>query len=132
MGITKPKAILDNLRTEGKVSIPAVDALYNFLARHKKKLYGNGRFSLGALLNWCETNERVPLDQDQMFVVKYQVFLEVEGEQTPEDYELGDQFRFFISTPRLIRLTSSIQYVFSMLFKLMELTNYAGKDFPVN
>lgn len=46
-----------------------------------------------------------------MFVVKYQVFLDIEEEQAVEDYELGDQFRFFISTPRLIRLTSSIQYV---------------------
>lgn len=44
LGITKPKSILENLRTEGKVPVPTVDALYNFLGNLSKFMNISGVF----------------------------------------------------------------------------------------
>lgn len=112
LGITKPRGIIDVIRREEKVEVPAVDVLYNFLSRHRIKIFGKSNVTLGDLLHWCEQSCNVPEDEDKAFVVAYEVFIDInELEQRPETYEDGDQFRIFVSTKRLICLTNSAQFI---------------------
>ena len=67
---------------------------------------------LGELLTWgFEYEVLLPESEpDQTFVVKYHMFYPDEV-YDPKDYEAGDQFRFFITTIRLISFSSNFKLV---------------------
>jgi hypothetical protein len=86
---------------------PATTQIQSFLSHNKKKTTGLGA-ELGELSHWCREHSGVPDNIDEPFVVKHQIFYEdsLENYGPEDDYQEGDIFRFYISTIRLIRLSS--------------------------
>ena len=103
------------------IVIPLFADLYNYLARYRKKTLINGKdsFHLGDLHTWCADHENLPPPEepDQVFVVRFQIFYPDEEYGVEDDYEAatahnrGDQFRWFLSTRRLIAFSSNFKIV---------------------
>jgi hypothetical protein len=117
------------------IAIPLFADLYNYLARFRKKTLINGKdkFHLGDLHTWCADHESLPPPEepDQVFVVRFQIFYPDEEYEVEDDYEAatahnrGDQFRWFLSTRRLISFSSNFKIVLQTdgTYKLMWIGN---------
>jgi hypothetical protein len=107
-GVRKPKAIIKAMEKKlGNNNAPKKNQIVNFITGHKRRKFGDG-IELGDLSQWCLDHSEVPKDEDQYFVVHYQIFYDDEAESydnEDDDYEPGDIFRVYISTKRLIRLS---------------------------
>ena len=64
-------------------------------------------------------------EPDQVFVVKYQIFYLDEDYTPQDDYESGDQFRYYITTARLVRFSSNFKLIFQTdgTYKLLWIGN---------
>ena len=68
---------------------------------------------------WCTYHERLPLpsEPDEVFVVRFQIFYADEVYTVEDDYEAAtstnkrDQFRWFLSTRRLLEFSSNFNIV---------------------
>jgi hypothetical protein len=68
---------------------------------------------------WCTDHEGLPLpsEPDEVFVVRFQIFYADEVYTVEDDYEAatstnkGDQFRWFLSTRRLLEFSSNFNIV---------------------
>ena len=68
---------------------------------------------------WCSDHEGLPppSELDEVFVVRFQIFYADEVYNEEDDYEAatatnkGDQFRWFLSTRRLIEFSSNFKIV---------------------
>ena len=73
----------------------------------------------GDLHAWCTDHEGLPLpsEPDEVFVVRFQIFYADETYTVEDDYEAatstnkGDQFRWFLSTRRLLEFSSNFNIV---------------------
>ena len=103
---------MKNEENKNEIVIPELKCLYNHLASFKKTKYGQTHMSLGELAVWCDKHSSLPGPElpDEPFVAHYEIFDEDE-EDKPDSYEEGDLFRFFITTRRLIELSSNFKTV---------------------
>jgi len=134
MGVTVPKMILTHIEEENKndpsVHIPKLQQLYNYLKQYKMKANGIGRtdINFAELFKWCQEHCDIPIDEDQGFVVLYQIKVD-EDEANDENMSIiiGDQqFRIFISSKRLLKLSSNAKIIQAdSTYKVM------WKGFPV-
>jgi hypothetical protein len=98
----KPKAILQALLEKGVQA--KMSQLRNYLASYKRKKYGSSTISLGELEQWCQQTNNIPDDEDEPFVVSYNIIYDEEFDDDEEaDDEGGSKFRIFISTKRLLK-----------------------------
>jgi hypothetical protein len=105
--VRRPKQIVNALeKAFGINQAPLKDKVVNFLVGFKRRTFGDG-MDLGELSQWCLDNSEVPLDEDDFFVVSHQIFYEDDRDlyEDDDDFEVGDIFRLYISTSRLIRLS---------------------------
>ena len=114
MGITKPKAIIDNIGLNNKsnvekLTIPLIRDLNNYLASLRKSVGGNTNLNLGELAQWCLDHVTIPEDPNQAFVVCYKAFFP--DDTLPGDHEPNDQLRFFLTSKRLIEFSSHAKLV---------------------
>ncbi|RNA32652.1 hypothetical protein BpHYR1_035336 [Brachionus plicatilis] len=69
------------------------------------------------LNEWCHRNKNVPTDNNQPFVVSYQIKIDDDEDGTiqfPEDINISIRslsFRIFVTTPRLMTLVSDAKYI---------------------
>ena len=63
--------------------------------------------NLGEFMTWCMDHEDIPDSLDEPFVCNVVVFTEEQSYTDYEDYEAGDQIRFFLTTRRLLELSSN-------------------------
>jgi hypothetical protein len=63
------------------------------------------------LATWCDNNSSLPGPElpDEPFVANYEIFDLDDDDKKPDSYEDGDLFRFFITTRRLIELSSKFE-----------------------
>ena len=97
----KPKRMLETLEEKG-LPVPLRKQLSNYLVSLRKKLYGSPSISLGELEAWCQRNSIIPDDDDQPWVLRYQIEYEGEIDEDEEDEDEGNKFRFFVTTKRLL------------------------------
>lgn len=117
-GITKPKQIIRALQSR-QLETPPLRKIKNYLVQYRKTKFGNHMISLGELEHWCKMNSDIPSDDNQSFVVCYEVFYEgenygedKEGEESEEREEINENnFRFFISSIRLLNIASSSSHI---------------------
>jgi hypothetical protein len=98
------------------IKIPFLADLNNYLARYKKKhlINGQANMKLGDLHTWCFEHEPLPPihELDQVFVVKFHIFYPDENYTYEDDsFEKGDQFRFFLTTQRLLQFSSNFKLI---------------------
>lgn len=91
----KPKAILYNL-VNNKLTPPTKTALNNFLAKLRKEKFGSARLNYGTLEVWLSENTSVPSDEDEPFIVNFDIHID------DEDIE-NSKFRFMVSTKLLLK-----------------------------
>jgi hypothetical protein len=82
----KPKRILETLEEKG-LPVPLKKQLSNYLVSLRKKLYGSSSISLGELEAWCQRNAILPDDDDQPWVLRYQIEYENEIDEDNEESE---------------------------------------------
>ena len=103
----KPKTILQKLR-ENNLPIPTYRALCNYIKYNIRN--NKSTISLGELENWCIENSKIPDDDDTPFIVNYVTFYDDEFEDSEDVTEDDDTslnyFRFFLTTKRLMQLSS--------------------------
>lgn len=120
VGIQKPKLIIQNLEvtqnTNEHIIIPTISQLNNYLAYLKRERKHQHKFDFASLLEFCQNSFLVPENQDEPFVVNYQVRIDelpenisCNGKPTPNanipiEHE---NFRFLISTKRLLQLAAA-------------------------
>ena len=104
---------LEMLQQEGNsdITIPELKKLYNYLPTFKKTQIGKTNMALGELAEWCDKNSNLPEADlpDEAFVANHEIFdIDDDTNQNdiPESYEKGDVFRIFITTRRLIELST--------------------------
>ena len=61
-------------------------------------MYGTTSISLGELEAWCQQNSVIPDDDDQPWVMKYEIKYEDDNYCSDD----GNKFRFFVTTKRLL------------------------------
>ncbi len=97
--------ILDNIQSKG-IQVPLARHVYNFIARERIKIYGKTSWTLGELAYWAYTNNKIPDDPDEAFVVALNFYFEEDkmyfGDEEKKNYEKGDLFRFMLSSRRLL------------------------------
>jgi hypothetical protein len=102
----KPKRILEIL-AEKSLPVPTTKQLSNYLSQLKNKELGASTISLGEPEAWCKDNNSIPEDNDTPWVSSYEI--KYEDETDDEDSEdadgEGSQFRFFVTTKRLLSNT---------------------------
>ena len=100
--------------------IPKIKDLYNYLATFRKTKFGDAKMNLGDLNSWCLEHEQVPPESepDIPFVVKFQIYYPDETYTLEDDYEAPkdpktakDQFRFYITTRRLIEFSTNFTLI---------------------
>jgi hypothetical protein len=95
------------------LEIPKVKDLYNYLAVFKKAQFGQKTMYLGDLNAWCIDHQEFPLESepDLPFVAKFIFFYPDETYTLDDEFETGDQFRFFLTTRRLIEFSSHFKLI---------------------
>lgn len=101
----KPKAILINLVKKG-LEPPPKSKLINFLTKLRREKYGSDKLDFGKLEKWLSENMEMPAEDNQPFVLDYEVKIDEEN----VDKSI---FRFCVSTKYLLRHASSIQILHS-------------------
>jgi hypothetical protein len=86
----KPKTIRRKI-AEANLPVPTKNQLAHILQKLKKTKFGRYEISLGELTKYCEEYSAVPEEQDEAFVLKYEV---------EDDDDI--KFRFLITTKRLL------------------------------
>ena len=111
--------ILKHLETESNKHDPPLlitesKHLLQYIQAVRKRKYGNGVINLGELADWCiEHAYDENLSIDEPFVVDYNAFFEEDDPaERVGDYEVDtktgkllDQFRFFLTTRRLLEFS---------------------------
>ncbi|CAF0898937.1 unnamed protein product [Brachionus calyciflorus] len=97
IGVTAPLNIIYTLRKDGNVNLPSQKQISNFIARKKKNLKGENQIKFCELASWCAKNCSLPDDQDQAFVLDYQV----SSEKKNDPY-----IRLMMSTKYLLSIAS--------------------------
>ena len=92
-GVKRPNAIISSLDKEKQNF--SKKQLENFLVRHKKKIYGDFKISVGELKQYIDSNSIVPENDHQVFVGNSQI----------ESGEVGQILRIFFTTKYLMQLT---------------------------
>lgn len=93
----KPKAILENL-SKKQMGLPGKTQLSNYLKILKDEKFGPATISLGQLSKWLQGKSLVPNDENEGFVINYEVGF--------DDEEGDNYFRFFISSKKLLETAS--------------------------
>ncbi|CAF0964252.1 unnamed protein product [Adineta steineri] len=111
-GITKPKQIIRALQVRD-ITVPTIIKIKNYLVQYKKKKFGSYIISLGELDDWCGRHMDVPLNENESFVVSYQI---IYADEDTEDIEDNDdfnenKFRIFISSVRLLTIASISSHI---------------------
>jgi predicted DNA-binding antitoxin AbrB/MazE fold protein len=111
-GVMKPKQIMRALEGR-KIKTPTYRQLNSYLVYLRKKKYGSHQISLGELEQWCQDNQSIPSDEDAAFVVSYEIRYDDEDDEDDEDAQdyRGSKFRMFISSLRLLNITSSSSHI---------------------
>ena len=98
-GVQKPNAILDLFRAK-KLAEPPKSKLIAFLRRLREEEYGVPTISGTELQRWCQAHSSVPADEDQPFVVRYNI---VCHSFDPNEQKL----KIVISTRRLLNVVQN-------------------------
>ncbi len=90
------------------MEVPKTKQLANYLSQYKKKKYGDSSISLGELEQWCEDHSAIPANENEPFVVNYNIVYhdEIEEDDDNDEYDDKDVFRFFVSSKRLLNIAS--------------------------
>lgn len=91
----KPKAILYNLVLKGHKP-PPKSRLTTLLTKMRKEKFGFERLNYGSLYAWLNESNAVPEEENQPFVVNFDISID-------ELVEENSEFRFFVSSKRLLR-----------------------------
>ena len=97
-----------------EIQIPKVKDLYNYLATFRKNKFGHSNMNLGELNSWCLDHEEVPPENepDLPFIVKFQMYYPDETYTQEDEHDSPkDQFRFYITTRRLIEFSTNFTLV---------------------
>jgi hypothetical protein len=116
--VTSITQILQHLREENLPELKR-SQINNLKARTKTKIYGSSQCNLIDLINWCEENNKIPEDNDKVFVGGFK-------HKIKENNKIK-YLRIFLTTKRLINyVTYSRTYFSSLLFCLflIGLINY--------
>ena len=85
-------------RLKGKgFAIKNIQQIRNFVTQLKNEKYGPARISLGQMEQLCIDNNLIPEDDDQAYVVSYQVIYEAEiddGEESDDENEEDESNKF--------------------------------------
>jgi hypothetical protein len=125
MGITKPSSVLSQLRNQVPPlpNCPSKRQLYYEISKIKTQRYGSRKISLKELNEWLELHSKIPEDEDEPFVVKFEsgcklVFNGLNANLNDDDEDDDDEeddfglfFRFFVSTKRLLRIAKDKNYI---------------------
>ena len=76
--------ILNHIQSKG-TQVPLARHVYNFIARERIKMYGKTSWTLGELAYWAYTNNNIPDDPDEAFVVALNFYFE------EDDNYFGDE-----------------------------------------
>lgn len=93
----KPKAILENLNNRQQLPKPSMRQVTNYLSVLNSQKFGRSSISLGEIEAWCEEKSIIPENEDEGFIVNYEI------DTKEEDNPL---FRFYVSTKRLLNLAT--------------------------
>ncbi|XP_055307394.1 uncharacterized protein LOC129571604 [Sitodiplosis mosellana] len=99
----KPKAILYNLVRKG-FTPPTKATLNNFLAKLRKEKFGCERLNYGTLELWLSESSNVPSNEDEPFIVSYDMHIDDENNEK-------STFRFLVSTKLLLKSAVSVEKV---------------------
>ncbi|CAF0973695.1 unnamed protein product [Brachionus calyciflorus] len=71
--VTQPLKIIYCLRKNGLTNIPTQKQITNFIARTKKKLFGNASINYKEFSDYCQKFKKVPSDPNEAFLVNFEV-----------------------------------------------------------
>lgn len=91
----KPKLILYNLSQKG-FQPPSKLKLSAFLTKLRREKFGYDKLNFGTLEKWLNENNNRPLQENQPFVVEYELNID-------ENNNNNSTFRFFVSTKCLLK-----------------------------
>lgn len=91
----KPKAILYNL-VRKHFTPPKKEKLVSFLVSLRKEKFGSEKLHFGTLEQWLKDSSNIPDDENDPFVVVYNVNMNEEKVE-------NSKFHFFVSTKTLLR-----------------------------
>lgn len=81
------------------MGLPGKTQLSNYLTILKKEKFGPATLSLREITKWLQSKLPVPIDENEAFVVNFEVGFKDEDEQ--------NYFRFFISSKTLLRIATT-------------------------
>lgn len=100
-----PKAILYKLQNDENMPHVSINQVYNVTKAYKRKEFGESGVTLNGLTDFVHRKMGVPEDPDEAFVISF--------DRPGQDDDDNPWFRMFVSTKRLLRLSSLAKNIHS-------------------